>query len=88
MAEIKAEVRVDKLEAKVKLVEEKEEGVVIDRRLVTEVKIQYEGTPAMLEKILWTLQAGHTVKATFTTPQQGLDLPEEVKEPAEAGAAS
>jgi len=87
VGEIKAKVTVDKLEAKVKLVEEKEEGVVVDRQLVTEAKIQYEGTPAMLEKILYTLQAGHTVKATFTTPQRGLDLPE-TKEPAAARAAS
>ena len=85
MAEIKAKVAVDKLEAKVKLVEEKEDGMVTDRHLITQATIQYEGTPAKLEKVLWALQAGHTVDVVFSTPQLGLDIPEEEKEPALAG---
>jgi len=86
VGEIKAKVTVDKLEAKVKLVEEKEEGVVVDRQLVTEAKIQYEGTPATLDRILYALKAGHQVDVTFTTPQQELDLDE--REPVHAGAES
>jgi len=85
MSEIKAKVVVDKLEAKVKLVEDKEDGMVTDRHLITQVTIQYEGTPAKLEKVLWALQAGHTVDVTFFTPQLGLDIPEEEKELAMAG---
>lgn len=85
MSEIKAKVIVDKLQATVKMVEEKEDGMVVARTLVTQATIQYEGTPAKLERVLWALQAGHTVDVTFTTPQLGLDLPEEEKEPALAG---
>ena len=82
MAEIKVNVVVDKIKATVEMVEEKEDGMVTDRHLVTKATIQYEGTPAKLEKVLWALQAGHTVNITFTTPQLGLDIPEEEKEPA------
>ena len=85
MSEIRANVRVDKLEAKVKIVDEKEDGAVVDRHLVTQATIQYEGTPAKLEKVLWALQAGHTIDVTFSTPQLGLAMPEEEKEPAMAG---
>ena len=85
MPEIKAKVNIDKLEAKVKLVEEKEDNMVVDRQLVTEAKIQYGGTPAKLEEILWALKAGHTITATFTCPQIGMDMPEEEQEPALAG---
>lgn len=85
MSEIRAKVVVDKLEAKVKLVEDKEDGMVVDRHLITQATIQYEGTPAKLEKVLWALQAGHTVDVVFSTPQLGLDIPEEEKEPAMAG---
>lgn len=84
MSENKAEVTVESLEAKVKIVEEKEDGVVVDRHLVTEVKLQYEGTPALLEEILYTLKAGHTVKARFSAAQLPLAT---VKEPAEVAAS-
>ena len=82
MPKVEAKVQIEKMEAKVKLVEEKQEGEVIDRHLITEVKIEYEGTSAELDKVLYTLRAGHAVDVTFASPQQALDLPEEAKEPA------
>jgi hypothetical protein len=85
MSEVAAKVQIDKMEAKVKIVEEKEEGAVVDRHLITEVKLEYEGTPALLDKVLYTLRAGHTVDVTFGSPQLSLGLDEETKEPATAG---
>lgn len=73
MAEINTTVQIEKLEAKVKIVEEKQEGEVIDRHIMTEVKVEYEGTPAELDKVLYALKAGHRVNMTLATPQFGLD---------------
>lgn len=84
MGQLNVKVKIDTLEAKVKIVEEKAEGAVIDRHLITEVKIQYEGTPAKLDDILYTLRGGHAVDVTFSSPQQSLGLGEETKEPAGA----
>ena len=81
MAEIKTTVTIDKLEAKVKITEDKEDGVVSDRHLVTEAKIQFEGTPYQLEKVLWALRDGHTVDVTFSSPQLVFDTPGQDKEP-------
>jgi len=86
MAKIEVKVQISKMEAKVKLVEEKQEGEVIDRHLITEVKVEYAGTPAKLEKVLYTLQAGHTVDVTFGSPQYSLDEAEEAKEPVTVGS--
>lgn len=69
MAEVKVKVQIEKLEAKVKIVEEKEKGEVIDRDLVTTVTLEYSGTPARLDDVLHTLRAGHTVDVTFSSPQ-------------------
>ena len=83
MSKVEANVQIEKLEAKVKLVEEKQEGEVIDRHLITEVKVEYEGTPAQLDKVLYALKSGHRVDVTFATPQFGLDeITVEVKEAA------
>ena len=72
MSEIKAKIVVDKLEAKVKMVEEKEDGMVMDRHLINRSKDSVRRhTGPRLERILWALQAGHTVSVTFDTPQQG-----------------
>lgn len=84
MSEVVAKVQIDKMEAKVKIVEEKAEGAVIDRHLITEVKFEYEGTPAKLDEILYTLRGGHAVDVRFGSPQQSLGLGEEAKEPAGA----
>lgn len=65
-------IAVDKLSAKVKMVEIKEEGEVVERRLITEAVIQYEGTPAKLDSVLWLLQGGHDVDITFSSPQLSL----------------
>ena len=70
----------NKLEAKVKIVEVTEKGEVVDRNLVTEVKIQYNGTPSQLDKMLYALRAGHVIDVTFTCPQSSLPLLEEEKE--------
>ena len=81
MTKINTTVQIEKLEAKVKLVEEKQEGEVIDRHLITEVKVEYEGTPAQLDKVLYALKSGHWVDVTFATPQFELDeIPHELKE--------
>jgi len=85
MSEIRETVSIDKIEAKVKIVEEKEENEVVDRHLITEVKIQYEGTPAVLDKVLYTLQAGHSINVTFTSPQLDLGFLDKEKETALAG---
>jgi len=86
MAKVEAKVQTTKLEARVKLVEERVEGEVVDRHLMTEVKIEYEGTPARLDKVLYALKAGHDVDVTFGSPQYSLDEPEEAKEPATVGS--
>ena len=85
MAQIEKTFQVEKLEAKVKIIEEKEEGQVIDRHIMTEVKVEYEGTPAELDKVLYALKGGHLVNMTLATPQLGLDESEvEKKEPVAA----
>jgi len=81
MSEVAAKIQIDKMEAKVKIVEEKADGQVIDRHLITEVKFEYAGTPAKLDDILYTLRGGHAVDVTFSSPQQSLGLGEEAKEP-------
>jgi putative NADH-flavin reductase len=83
MPKVEAKVQTTKLEAKVKIVEEKEKGEVIDRELVTTVTLEYDGTPAKLDDVLYTLRAGHAVDVTFSSPQMSLDLPQKSKEPAE-----
>lgn len=84
MSEVKVKVQINKLEAKVKIVDEKEEGAVIDRHLITEVKLEYEGTPAKLEEVLYTLRGGHSVDVTFASPQYSLPVSEPEKEKATA----
>ena len=84
MPEIKVELPIEKLSAKVKMVEIKEEGEVVERKLITEATIQYEGTPAKLDKILWLLQAGRDVDVTFSSKQLSLGIEE--KEPALAAS--
>ena len=87
MAEVKVEVHTEKLEVKSKVVEEKGEGgVVVDRHIITEAKIEYEGPPGKLDDVLHTLRAGHAVDVTFSSPQLSLGLEaEETREPAEVG---
>lgn len=80
MAEINTTFQIEKLEAKVKIVEEKQEGEVIDRHIITEVKVEYEGTPAQLDKVLYAMKGGHRVNMTLATPQFGLDETTEQKE--------
>lgn len=87
MAEVKAKVQTQKIETKSKIVEEKGEGgMVVDRDIVTEVKIEYVGVPGKLDDVMHTLRAGHQVDVTFTSPQQSLGLEEnkEIKESATA----
>lgn len=87
MAEINTKVTIEKLEIKSRIVEEKLEGEVVDRHIMTEVKVEYEGTPGLLDKVLYALRSGHQIDVTFATPQFGLDeSPEEKKEPVKVGA--
>lgn len=72
MAEVKVTLQIDKMEAKVKIVEEKEEGAVVDRHLITTVTMEYEGTPAKIDDVLYALRAGHRVDAIITSPQLSL----------------
>jgi len=87
MAEVNVKVQTEKMEVKSKIVEEKGEGgVVVDRHIITEVKVEYEGTPGKLDDILYTLRSGHDVDVTFSSPQLSLGLDEserKKKEPAE-----
>ena len=83
MAKLEVKVKTNKVETKSKIVEEKGEGgVVVDRDIVTEVKVEYVGVPGKLDDVMYTLRAGHEVNVTFSSPQQTLDLAEEAKEPA------
>ena len=77
--EVNVKVQTTKLEAKVKVVEEKEKGEVIDRELVTTVTLEYDGTPARLEEVLYTLRAGHAVDVTFSSPQLSLGMESEAR---------
>ena len=86
--EINVKVTLENLKATVKMTEEKDKnGDVVDRRLVTQATIEYEGTPAKLDKVLWALQAGQNVEVTFTCPQSAFDILAQGKEPALAGAS-
>lgn len=85
MADTRATVSTSKLEAKVKMVEEKVEGEVVDRHLMTSVTIEYEGTPARLETVLYALRAGHDVEVTFGSAQLSLDMPDQAEELAAVG---
>lgn len=56
----KIEVNVEDIKQPVvtaKVVEEKENGIVVERLLITSVKFEYEGSPAALENVLWALRA-------------------------------
>jgi len=81
MAKVEVKVKTNKLETKTKIVEEKADGEVIDRDIVTSVTIEYVGVPGKMDDVLHTLRAGHEVDVTFSSPQQKLPL-EETKEPA------
>ena len=80
MSDTRATVKTSKLEAKVKMVEEKVEGEVVDRHLITSVTIEYEGTPARLDPVLVALRAGHDVDVTFGSAQLSLDVTEKAEE--------
>lgn len=83
MAKLEVKVKTNKMELKSKIVEEKGEGgVVVDRDIVTEVKVEYIGVPGKLDGVLHTLRAGHEVNVTFGSPQLTLDEVREEKEPA------
>lgn len=75
MAEVNVKVQTTKLELKSKIVEEKGEGgMVVDRDIVTEVKVEYVGIPGKLDDVLHTLRAGHAVDVTFSSPQLSLGM--------------
>lgn len=81
MAEIKKVIKnIDRVEAGVKLVEEKEDGEVVDRILVTVVKLQFNGTPAIIDDILWALKAGQPISVAFFSSQLKLDTIENLVE--------
>ena len=69
MAQLNIKVQAERIEAKVKIVEEKKDGEVIDRHLITEVKLEYEGTPAKIDEVLYALRSGHPVDVVFGSPQ-------------------
>lgn len=88
MPEIKVEIKeIQKLELKAKIVEEKEEGEIVDRRVVTAVKFEYDGTPLMLNQVLLALANGHRVSAAFHSPQSIMSMNENTEEKEPAGVS-
>ena len=88
MPEIKVEItEIRAVETKSKIVENRADGMVTDRRLVTAIKFEAECRPDAMSKILWALKSGQKVSAIFVTPQLelGIEETEKEKEPARAG---
>lgn len=87
MPEIKAKITdIMGLETRAKIVDDKADGTVVDRHLITAIKFEAECRPDVMAKILWALKSGQQVSATFTTPQLDLGIGEEKveEEPVEA----
>lgn len=81
MSQIKIEITgIEKLECKSKIVEEKEDGMVVDRELITEVKFQAEFGPEKMRDVMWALRSGKSVSVIFSCPQLELGLDVTAKE--------
>jgi hypothetical protein len=65
---IETKLKVTKLQAAVKVVED-DSG----RRLVTDVKFDYEGTPARLDDIFQAMKNGHPVDIVISSPQTKME---------------
>ena len=52
---------IENLEIKTKIVEEKAEGVVVRKRLITNIKLDAETTPGKFDPVLKALKAGYRV---------------------------
>ena len=75
MAEIKVKIQsIQNLETKSKVVEEKEEGEVIDRHLITTVKFEGEFDPRIMASVLYALAGGQSVDVFFSSPQFELGI--------------
>ena len=64
---------IQKLEVKAKIVEEKQDGDVIDTYPVTTVRFEVRGTPGQFDEMLSAMAAGHAVNAGFNSPQLGFE---------------
>ncbi len=76
MADLKATVGdIEGLEVRTKVVEEKEDGNVVDHHLMTTIKFDIEDMePNSLSLVLWAMKAGKAISVTFHNPQAVLDL--------------
>lgn len=83
MPEINVNIKgIEKMEVKAKIVEDREEGQVVDKRVVTAVKFEFDGTPMMLNQVLLALANDHEVAVCFQSPQSIMSLEE--RKPEEA----
>jgi hypothetical protein len=81
MPEIKVKTPgIDKLELKAKVMEEKENGQVVDRHVVTSVKFEYEGTPLLMNQVLMAIASEHEVNVTFSSPQSIMSIEQDVED--------
>ena len=77
MPEIKVTINnIEKLELRSRIAEEVEKGEVVDRRVITSVKFEYDGTPMMMNQVLLALANDHQVTAKFESPQAIMSLNE------------
>jgi hypothetical protein len=68
--EINAEASsITNLTVKAKLVEERENGEVIDTHVVTTVSFEVECCPGKFDHLLAAVASGHRVDANFSSPQ-------------------
>jgi hypothetical protein len=68
--EINAEANsITNLSVKAKLVEERENGEVIDTHVVTTVSFEVECCPGKFDNLLSAVASGHRVDANFKSPQ-------------------
>lgn len=69
-----------------KIVEIKEEGEVVERRMMTTVKFEFEGSPRTMAPILSALAENYQLAAVFGPPESIVPMEEEAREP--VGAAT
>ena len=75
MPEERVEIKnIEKIDTKTKVVEEKQPEGEPERRIMTTVTLQFEGTSAALDPVLRAIAAGHRVSAELFTPQWSLPL--------------
>ena len=66
--------RITKVTVKAKLVEDHEEGQVVETHIITTVSFEVECCPGMFDNILTAVAAGHRVDASFKSPQLAMKV--------------